>query len=73
MRRLWQNKFDAALRAYKKGEYMRDTKAGQLLGLPGTFEPTDLQAQQTKRINDKVCARLGSLDTRVSRVGSRVW
>jgi exocyst complex component 2 len=53
---LEQGRFEAALLAYKKGQYMLDGRPQPLLGLPPSAETTILQEQQAKRIYDKVRA-----------------
>ena len=49
-----QDRFDLALRDYKKGKYMLETRPGQLL--PGVSVKNARQREQQRRIVDKVWA-----------------
>jgi exocyst complex component 2 len=48
----YQNRFDTALREYKKGKYLLETRPAQLL--PGVSVKNPKQREQQRRIVDKV-------------------
>ena len=48
-----QNRYEAALRDYKKGKFLLESRPGQLLPLPAGKD-TALAEKQQKRILDKV-------------------
>lgn len=49
---IFQNRFDTALREYKKGKYLLETRPAQLL--PGVSVKNPKQREQQRRIVDKV-------------------